>query len=228
METAVAVEVSAVEVRDRLLGFVEGVAARLPLRPATRERAGVRARADRAGRPQELAADAVSAGGVELPFVASDLPRVAPGCDRSAPQMLHPGRLRRPAAEPSRLPLTDRGRWHPQRPDARRPYRRLHPLRARLRRPPRRLDLRRHRCRSRVRGHVHPPRSARGRGATGIRSRDLPQPPRRLPRRRVRLARPAGRVRRHPPPGARRERVTPIQGRAVCRPRPPLNEGGGQ
>jgi hypothetical protein len=31
METAVAVEVSAVEVRDRLLGFVEGVAARLPL-----------------------------------------------------------------------------------------------------------------------------------------------------------------------------------------------------
>ena len=32
METAVAVEVSAVEVRDRLLGFVEGVAARLPLR----------------------------------------------------------------------------------------------------------------------------------------------------------------------------------------------------
>ena len=32
METAVAAEVSAVEVRDRLLGFVEGVAARLPLR----------------------------------------------------------------------------------------------------------------------------------------------------------------------------------------------------
>jgi hypothetical protein len=32
METAVAVEVSAVEVRDRLLGFVEGVAAPLPLR----------------------------------------------------------------------------------------------------------------------------------------------------------------------------------------------------
>jgi len=32
METAVAVEVSAVEVRDRLLGFSEGVAARLPLR----------------------------------------------------------------------------------------------------------------------------------------------------------------------------------------------------
>ena len=32
METAVAVEVSAVEVRDRLLGFVDGVAARLPLR----------------------------------------------------------------------------------------------------------------------------------------------------------------------------------------------------
>ena len=32
METAVAVEVSAVEVRDRLLDFVEGVAARLPLR----------------------------------------------------------------------------------------------------------------------------------------------------------------------------------------------------
>ena len=32
METAVAVEVRAVEVRDRLLGFVEGVAARLPLR----------------------------------------------------------------------------------------------------------------------------------------------------------------------------------------------------
>ncbi|HXL42607.1 MAG TPA: hypothetical protein VN960_00955 [Gaiellaceae bacterium] len=32
METAVAVKVSAVEVRDRLLGSVEGVAARLPLR----------------------------------------------------------------------------------------------------------------------------------------------------------------------------------------------------
>jgi pimeloyl-ACP methyl ester carboxylesterase len=72
-----------------------------------------------------------------------------------------PGRLRRPSAEPSRLRPTDRGRRHLQRPHARRAHRRLHPLRARLRRPASRLDPHYHRCRSRVQGHVHPPRGAR-------------------------------------------------------------------
>jgi pimeloyl-ACP methyl ester carboxylesterase len=64
------------------------------------------------------------------------------------------------------------------------------------------------RGRSRVRGGVRPPRRGRGRRAAGDRARDLPEPPWRLPRRRVRLARRAGGVRRHPPPGPERDRLT--------------------
>ena len=63
MEAAVAVEVPAVEVRERLVGFVEEVAARLPLR-RQRENAllYVRGLVEQGGR-KSLAADAVSARG---------------------------------------------------------------------------------------------------------------------------------------------------------------------
>ena len=77
-------------------------------------------------------------------------------------------------------------------------------LRARLRRPARRLDAHRARRRRRIGGHDGQPRGARRGRAAGHAARRLPEQPRRVPGRRVRPERPAGRLRGEAPRGARR------------------------
>ncbi len=102
--------VAAIEVRERLVAFVADVVRPLPLVAAARERACLCARADRAGRSQELAADLVSA-------------RRVGGRYQSVQQFLadspwEPGRLIRPApsgcAGARRRGLGRRRHRHPQ------------------------------------------------------------------------------------------------------------------
>ncbi len=87
------------QLRCRRSRFVTGCSALLrgggavAASAATRERACVRARADRAGRPQELAADAVSAGGVAGPLRvgAAVSGRLALGSAASDPRLRRAG-----------------------------------------------------------------------------------------------------------------------------------------
>ena len=87
-------------------------------------------------------------------------------------------------------------------------HRHGHAPRARLRRVASCADAHRYRGRRRVGGRADLPRGARRRGTTWAGSGHLPQPPRRLPRRRVRHAGRSRRVRRHPAGGPRRGRLT--------------------
>jgi pimeloyl-ACP methyl ester carboxylesterase len=125
--------------------------------------------------------------------------------DRPGPD---PERLRRPARPRSRrLRAADGGRRCPRRSHAEH-HRRDRALRTRLRRLARGRDPDRDRGRSRIRGRTGEPRGVVRCAVARDGSRHLPEPSRWFPGRRVRVEGRPGCVRRNPPPGARRERLT--------------------
>ena len=96
-----------------------------------------------------------------------------------------------PAPDPAAFGMPTGGRRLPRRPAALRPVLGGQQLSPRRRRAGRGADAHRDRRRRGVRGHLHRTRGGGHRRAARPAGDRVPQPPRRLPRRRVRLRRPA-------------------------------------